>query len=116
MHHCVSQIGKESRSRNGTSSKRTAESVSLGERSVKPRVATYPKIQQVHQSPADFLSHSWDSVDDDLPGEDENGVDEPCTWRTIQGPSQSRAGKARERRRTFAIHPLRVQVVIYALV
>ena len=77
---------------------------------------THPEVEKIDEGPADLLAHAWNGVDDDLPGEDENGVDEPCAWRTIQGPGQSRAGKARERRRTFAIHPLRVQVVIYALV
>ena len=40
---------------------------------------THPEVEKIDEGPANLLAHARNSVDDDLPGEDENRVDEPCT-------------------------------------
>ena len=40
---------------------------------------TNPEIEEVDQSPANILAHTRDGVDDNLPGDNEYEMDEPCT-------------------------------------
>ncbi len=39
---------------------------------------THPKVEQVHEGPAYFLTHARDGVNDDLTRKYEDGMDEPC--------------------------------------
>lgn len=38
----------------------------------------YDEIEEVDDCPANLLGHAGDGVDDDLAGDDEDDVDEPC--------------------------------------
>ena len=40
--------------------------------------STHTEVEQVNECPANLLTHTGNSVDDNLPCEDEDGVDEPC--------------------------------------
>jgi hypothetical protein len=42
------------------------------------------EVEEVDESPRNFLCYCWDSVDDDFSRDDEYEVNEPCTWASCK--------------------------------